>query len=177
MLHFATYPHIPPSVRAEFFGDGKTRISRLFEVIATKLNLPNTAPLGLWMKNGGASSQPASPGNTPLNDGDHVQVNIGHESYVQLDGKEWRGRDKEVDREDGSSVASSAVEEERPLKRRRTETSIHGDETWLVRTGQWRLRVQNARNGKGGVECVLVAVKLDAISGELGRNSQRMFLA
>jgi hypothetical protein len=46
----------------------------------------------------------------------------------------------------------------------------------MIKTGQWRLRVQNAKNGKGGVECVLVAVKLDALSGEFGRNGQRSFL-
>jgi hypothetical protein len=50
-------------------------------------------------------------------------------------------------------------------------------ESWIVKTGQWRLRVRNARNGKGGIECVLVAVKIDAVSGELGRNMQRGFLA
>jgi hypothetical protein len=37
--------------------------------------------------------------------------------------------------------------------------------------------VQNARNGKGGMECVLVAVKIDAVSSEMGRNMQRGFLA
>ena len=46
-----------------------------------------------------------------------------------------------------------------------------------MKVGQWRLRVQNARNGKGGVECVLVGVKIEAVSGELGRNMQRGFLA
>jgi hypothetical protein len=179
MLHFTTHVHTPPSLRAEFFRDSKTRISRLFEVIATKLNLPTTQPLGLLMKNGGASSQPASPGNTPLNEGDHVQVNLGSEAWVRLDGQEWRGRDKDVERDEVSSVASSAVEEDHPRKRRRIgsgATSAIGDETWLVKTGQWRLRVQNARNARGGVECVLVAVKIDAVSGEYGRNSQRMFL-
>ncbi|TVY24138.1 Uncharacterized protein LHYA1_G007817 [Lachnellula hyalina] len=180
MLHITTHAHTPPSLRAEFFGDAKTRISRLFEVIATKLNLPTTQPLGLLMKRGGASSQPASPGNTPLNEGDHVQVSLGSESWVQLDGREWKGRDKDIERDEGSSVSSSIIEEDHPRKRRRMgsgATSAFGDETWLVKTAQWRLRVQNARNGKGGVECVLVAVKINAVSGELGRNAQRMFLA
>lgn len=89
MLHFTTHARLPPSVRAEFVGDGKTRISRLFEVIATKLNMPTTQPLGLLMKKGGASSQPASPGNTPLNEGDHVRVIMEEEAYILLDGKEY----------------------------------------------------------------------------------------
>jgi hypothetical protein len=176
MLHFTTHARLPPSVRAEFCGDGKTRISRLFEVIATKLNMPTTQPLGLLMKKGGASSQPASPGNTPLNEGDHVRVIMDEEAcpYILLDGREWRGNTKD---DEGSSNVSSAIddERERPRKRPRTASGFE-EETWLVRTGQWRLRVQSARNGKGGVECVLVAVKIDAVSGEYGRNARRGFL-
>jgi hypothetical protein len=158
------------SMRCEFFGDSKTRISRLFEVIATKLNLPTSQPLGLLMKKGGASSQPASPGNTPISD-DWVRCVLGDESWVRLDGKESR---KHLDGED-----DEASEPQR--KRRRTdgaggEEKEKEKETWIIKTGQWRLRVQNAKNGKGGVECVLVAVKLDAVSGELGRNAQKGFL-
>ena len=51
-----------------------------------------------------------------------------------------------------------------------------GGEEWVVRTGQWRLRIQGAKNGKSAVECVLVAVKLDATSSEQARNAQRGFL-
>jgi hypothetical protein len=182
------------TMRAEFLGDGNTRISRLFEVIATKLNLPTSQPLGLLMAKGGASSAPASPGNTPISD-DLVRVVLDAESWVSLDGREWDrdigvgiGRDKEEE-ESATSVASSVQGMDDspassatgpPRKRRRGEMATglgSGEETWIVKTGQWRLRVQNAKNGKGGVECVLVAVKLDAVSGELGRNAQRGFLA
>jgi len=67
-----------------------------------------------------------------------------------------------------------------PRKRRRVDMAagagVFGAESWVVKTGQWRLRVQNGKNGKGTFECVLVAVKLDAVSGELGRNARRGFL-
>ena len=186
------------SMRAEFVGDGKTRISRLFEVIATKLNLPTTQPLGLLMAKGGASSQPASPGNTPISE-DQVRVVLDAEAYVLLDGREWNHGGSNGAREDDaiSSTASSvrgadpdspassaSGGQPPPRKRKRLDISsgaaAANEETWIVRTGQWRLRVQNLRNGKGGragVECVLVAVKLNAVSGELGRNAQRAFLA
>lgn len=188
------------SMRAEFMGDGKTRISRLFEVIATKLNLPTTQPLGLLMAKGGASSQPASPGNTPISE-DQVRVVIDADAFVQLDNKEWHCSSSARERGDdgiasasaatttttnttssiqgleydspGSSSASGAP----PRKRKRVDLSGRDEETWIVKTGQWRLRVQNAKNGKGGVECVLVAVKLNAVSSEQGRNAQRAFLA
>jgi hypothetical protein len=175
-------------MRCEFFGDGKTRISRLFEVIATKLNLPTSQPLGLLMKKGGASSQPASPGNTPISE-DWVRCVLGEDSYVRLDGREWRGLAglREEEESSGASSVVGADEANEPgggqpsRKRRRTEISSGNSgeekESWIIKTGQWRLRVQNARNGKGGIECVLVAVRLEAVSGELGRNMQRCFLA
>ena len=171
------------NMRAEFHGDGKTKVSRLFEVIATKLNLPTTMPLGLLMAKGGASSQPASPGNTPISE-DQVRVVLDTETYVLLDNKEWHGSSKEDDASSTTSSTSlghespaSSASGQPPRKRKRGEMSGGSEETWIVRTGQWRLRVQNAKNSKGGVECVMVAVKLDAVSGEQGRNAQRAFLA
>lgn len=164
------------NMRVEFSGDGKARISRLFEVIATKLNLPTTQPLGLLMKSGGASSAPASPGNTPISE-DHVKVVFDCDVWVQLDGKEWK---REKDDIEGSSVAESPASSATgypPIKRRRIEMATGDDESWIIKTGQWRLKVQQAPRVKRGMECVLVAVKLDAISGEVARNARRSFLA
>jgi len=158
--------------RAEFFNEGKKRISKLFEVIATKLNLPTSQPLGLLMKNGGASSAPASPGNTAISE-DLVRVVIDPETYISLDGKEWNGDASRADKTEGNTFDGEDAGSSR--KRRRIEGG-GGDENWVIKTGQWRLRVQNGRNGKG-VECLLVAVKLDAVSGEGGRNKKRAFLA
>ncbi|POR38360.1 Activator 1 subunit 3, partial [Tolypocladium paradoxum] len=68
--------------RAEFFRDTKARVAKLLEVLATKLNLPpTTQPLGLLMAAGGASSQPATPGNTPLSE-DLVRVSLEPESAI-----------------------------------------------------------------------------------------------
>jgi hypothetical protein len=164
------------TMRAEFFGDGKARISRLFEVIATKLNLPTTQPLGLLMAKGGASTAPASPGNTPISE-DQVRIILGEEAYVTLDGREWRSSSEG----DGNSVVGSASESPTsstagpPKKRRKVDSSGVWEESWIVKTGQWRLRVQN-RHGLTGFECVLVAVRLDAVSGEFGRNARKTFL-
>jgi len=54
-----------------------------------------------------------------------------------------------------------------------------GGGEWIIKRGQWRVRVQRTSNsdGKGGMEVVLCAVKLEAFSGELGRNMGRSFLA
>lgn len=184
-------------MRCEFVGDGKTRISRLFEVISTKLNLPTSQPLGLFMKHGGATSQPASPGNTPISD-DWVRCVVGEEAYVRLDGKEYRGHlngglnPERTDGNAGSNAGSDAgIEDtfnEPSRKRRRVDGGVPGsaagfgfsnpasDDTWVIKTGQWRLKIQSSAHLKGGVECLLIAVNLDAVSGEYGRNAVRGFL-
>ncbi|ETN42580.1 uncharacterized protein HMPREF1541_01737 [Cyphellophora europaea CBS 101466] len=50
---------------------------------------------------------------------------------------------------------------------------------WIIRAAQWRLRVQpNPQDSiRGGLEIVFVGVKVDAFSGEKGRNEQRGFLS
>ena len=63
-----------------------------------------------------------------------------------------------------------------PRKRRRVDGG-EGIGIWTVRTGQWRVRVQAASNDKSAVECVLIAVKIDAFTAELARNQERAFLS
>lgn len=50
--------------------------------------------------------------------------------------------------------------------------------TWLIRTAQWRLRVQpNPQDRiRGGLEIVFIGVKVEAFTGERGRNQRRGFL-
>lgn len=63
-------------------------------------------------------------------------------------------------------------------KRQKRRGSIDQAGEWIVKSGQWRLRVQTTQgvDGRGGLEVVLVGVKLDAFGGEYGRNSQKGFL-
>jgi len=163
-------------------------VSRLFEVIATKLNLPTSQPLGLLMKKGGASSQPASPGNTPLSE-DWVRCVIESDAFVRVDGKVWNPRQRLEERNVSGNSSVIGIEDEevgQPSRKRRRVDGIGGGgsgsgegddkEAWIVKTGQWRLRVRNTRNGKGGVECVLVAVRIEAVRSEVGRNMMRGFL-
>lgn len=199
----ATKLHLGPSgPRVEFFRDAKTRIARLFEVIATKLNLPpTTQPLGLLMANGGAGSQPATPGNTPLSE-DMVKVVLDPDASIVLDGRPWTPPpvvpvsppdelsprwaspgvpDIQFSPALGSMAGATAGS---GRKRRRMETESYGyggslsmSDEWMIKTGQWRLRIQQgAKPGKAAVECVLVAVKLDALSSEQARNASRGFL-
>lgn len=160
--------------RLEFFGDTRTRVAKLFEVISTKLSLPpTTQPLGLLMATGGARSVPAAPGNTPLSE-DLVIVKMVPDSAVTLDGENHTYTPSQP-----SDAAESAGAGSR--KRRRTETEPASSEpaegeSWTVRRGQWRLRIQPSSGGKSNVECAMEAVCLEAVSSELGRNKARGFL-
>ncbi|KAK3990749.1 hypothetical protein QBC44DRAFT_324696 [Cladorrhinum sp. PSN332] len=191
--------------RAEFYGEVKIRVAKMFEVIATKLNLPpTTQPLGLLMAKGSANSQPATPGNTPLSE-DLVKVVMDPEASVTLDGKPWSWPDDDTATimswngklESGPpssagggqdsplvsnapplqmSASAAGASHSNPRKRRRTDMTHGGTEDWIIKTGQWRLRIQGVKNGKAAVECCLVAVKLDAMSSEQARNATRPFL-
>ncbi|KAK8087116.1 hypothetical protein PG994_002090 [Apiospora phragmitis] len=195
-------------MRAEFFGQMKMRLAKLLEVIAGKLGLPETQPLGLLMATGGAGSQPPTPGNTPLSE-DLVSVVIDTDAHIMLDGKVYQAHTENEETPAPisattafSTTSSSAAaangggggggvgEQESPIsavgsgfyppsrKRRRIDPSTGhpAAEEWVVRKGQWRLRIQSSRNGKSAAECVLVAVRLDAYSAEYGRNASRGFL-
>ncbi|KAF5658895.1 POZ domain-containing protein [Fusarium heterosporum] len=143
--------------RAEFFRDTKARVAKLLELVSSKLNFPQTNQ---------SHSQLASLGNSLLKE-DLVRVALEPESAIILDGKDYL--------EDFiNAAASESSGGEYPRKRRRVDGDS-GDEEWVIKTGQWRLRIQEAPNGKG-VECILVAAKLDAMSSQLPRNMSRGFL-
>ncbi|KAL2197051.1 hypothetical protein P885DRAFT_60444 [Corynascus similis CBS 632.67] len=159
--------------KAEFFGEMRARVTKLLEVIATKLNLPPTTQLGgLLMASGQNPAVSPSPGNTSLSE-DLVKVVLDSETSVVLDGKPWTPNSEEDDLSWMTGNADTAL---LPRKRRRVDDQGEEVEEWIVRTGQWRLRIQGLKNGKAAVECCLVAVKLDAYSSERARNTQRSFL-
>lgn len=71
---------------------------------------------------------------------------------------------------------------DQPSRKRKRRGSLDDFGEWMIRKGQWRLRVQprmdNAVGDEGSpkMEIILFAVKLDAISGQKGRNTLRGFL-
>ncbi len=71
----------------------------------------------------------------------------------------------------------------RPPRKRKRRGSLDDFGEWMIRRGQWRLRVQPRMDEGAGaleqgtrMEIVMHAVKLDAISGQKGRNTLRNFL-
>ncbi|KAF9762158.1 hypothetical protein IL306_003535 [Fusarium sp. DS 682] len=141
------------NARAEFFRDTKARVAKLFELVSSKLNFSQ-------------SGQSTNLGNALLKE-DLVRVVLEPESAIILDGKDYL--------EDFiNAAASESSANDYPRKRKRADGDS-GDEEWVIKTGQWRLRIQSAPNGRG-VECILVAAKLDAMSSQLSRNMSRGFL-
>ena len=90
--------------RATFHRQTLSRITSLFSVVANKMNLPVTQPLGLMMmmmeRNGAAAagagaggsaatpSVPSDPSTTGVSE-DKVKVRIGLDAHVIVDGKTW----------------------------------------------------------------------------------------
>ena len=202
--------------RAELYGPTKKRVASLFQVVANKMNLPTDAPLGLMMSSGGAASQAASPGNTPLSSNDLVKVSIESDAHITLDGLEYvmalrNGEDSletyaGTDLSDrpspgaleafphgtGSWVSPAHAGHLLPVptvrspslgpppRKRRRRGSMDEFGEWIIRRGQWRLRVQPRPEQQDGerqrMEIVMHAVKLDAVSGQRGRNALQGFL-
>ncbi|OBT62250.1 hypothetical protein VE03_08061 [Pseudogymnoascus sp. 23342-1-I1] len=162
------------AMRAEFSGDAKKKINRLVEVLASKINVPNARPMGLLMGSG-TGSQPESPASGTLGEGS-VKVVLEGSSSVVLDGRAWKeggGEEDGLEMEEDGGLGSVGAP---PRKRRRVEEG-EGMGVWTVRTGQWRVRVQAATSDRSAVECVLIAVKIDAFTAEVARNQERVFLS
>ena len=177
-------------MQADFHGESKARISSLFQVVANKMNLPTKAPLGLMMATGGVKAQPVSPGNTPLS-GDRVKIRIEYDTHVVLDGEEYPMHSRNAESDEGQDFSFFGGEQiatpgqlsrppstKPPPRKRRRYGSLDDFGEWVVRRGQWRMRVQHCPGGGvNDMEIVLHAVKLDAVSGQKGRNANRGFLA
>ncbi len=168
--------------RATFFKQALSRITSLFSVIANKMNLPVTQPLGLMLmeRGGGVASLPVSPGNTGVSE-EKVKVRIGADADVILDGEKWLvGEDDEEDEESEMDIDPSETSRSRGTKRRRAGDRDDEGEEWVVKKAQWRLRVQpvggGPQAGRSGMEVILGAVKIEAYSNERARNVRRGFL-
>ncbi|CAK7564500.1 MAG: hypothetical protein SEPTF4163_002394 [Sporothrix epigloea] len=173
-----------PGIRAEFFRDTKIRMARLREVVATKLNLPlETQPSGLLTSVFGSSGH--------LLNEDAMSVMLVPETAITLDGQPHLLPDEAKDEAhywDMLLSRGTTDDNQNPTHKRRRvdDTSSSGNSeatsdsstgtTWVIKTGQWRLRIQSVKSGTNAMECVLVGVKLDAISSELARNQQRGFI-
>lgn len=118
--------------------------------------------------------------NGQVDDG-HIGFRIPSEADVTLDGRT-------IDNIDQVLPVSSAGGKTGPeSKKRKLDNGDDGatgglvgqgigrNGEWMVRTGQWRLRYQ-IDDARTILRVELVAVKIDAVTGERAKNAQRRFL-
>jgi hypothetical protein len=181
----------PSTRRATFTGDVRARIASLFSVVASKMGLPATLPLGLMMvqSGGGVAVQPVSPANSGIS-GDQVRVRIGKEASVELNGKEleWESEEEERDDDDESGDDDDKDEDSddddedgrdpNEWPKIKSSSGVSPDihrKYWIVTRALWRLRVERSRD-TGRTEVVMCVVKLEARTTERSRNKKREFL-
>lgn len=135
--------------QATFHGPTKARISALLHVITSKVDVPMST---------------TSPDAK-------VRYEINANTDLLLDGHIGdAAMEHTMQRADIAALPES--------KKRKLDEGVRPTLVeWKVWTGQWRVRLQR-EPGKvgGGGEIVLVAVKLDAFTGERARNARRKFL-
>lgn len=176
----------PKAGRIEFSGLTKQRMAALLGVISSKLGLPVSQewPMGLKMVeslekangslrqgiNAGAATR--NPGNTPISD-ERVKVSLGEDTFLMVDGVEVNVKEFAMVGEGDESGGDGM--EERNKKRKRSDDGKKEAE-WVVKKGQWRLKIQPVEGKKNGVGVVLMGVNVDAFASERARNKRRVFL-
>jgi hypothetical protein len=207
-------PVNPPSVaadtssptlelRATFHATTLARITSLFSVIASKMGLPATQPLGLMMlqSGGGVAAQPVSPANSGVSER-RVRVRISSDCHLEMDNSPV---ELAIDRASGR-VGFKLASTTRDAKRARiSEGNEHdsdlfssqadwiwggprvesdtigryGEENekeWVVKRAHWRLRVEPVDGEGGKMQVILCGVRIEGFSAEKSRNSSRGFL-
>lgn len=172
------------TMRATFSDQTKARIASLFQVIANKMNLPATQPLGLMMveRGGGLAAMPVSPSNSGVS-GDRVRVAINRDAWCEVNGGviEWELDDEMEDDAEMNHDDADQFLNLPPVQRWRPSGAVEDKELdlqgeWVVNKAHWRLRVQPSEDDARIVEVVMQVVKLQAWAGERSRNGAREFL-
>ncbi|CAO2652512.1 Nn.00g007950.m01.CDS01 [Neocucurbitaria sp. VM-36] len=184
-------------LRATFHNSTLARITSFFSVIASKMGLPATQPLGLMylQSGGGVAAQPVSPANSGVSER-RVRVRIDTDTALEIDGSPV---EVSVDSESGR-VGIRRVrhhDSQEPSQWRTTSEWLWGgsrvdrdksldlradDEEpemeWTIKRAHWRIRVEPVESDGDGrkMQVVLCGVKIEAFTVERTRNLKRGFL-
>ncbi|KAL6706006.1 hypothetical protein ACN47E_006108 [Coniothyrium glycines] len=187
----STPPQTPSqhlSLRATFHNATLARITSLFSVIASKMGLPATQPLGLMylQSGGGVAAQPVSPANSGVSER-CVRVRVDTDTALEMNGRpaelcvdkrsgrvgvRYTGRDEWA----WGGANMDAVEADADDEDGDRDEEID----WVIKRAHWRLRVEPVDTDRGDptkVQVVLCGVKIEAFSTERSRNADRPFLA
>ncbi|KAJ4336627.1 hypothetical protein N0V95_008564 [Ascochyta clinopodiicola] len=166
----------PPTfhAHASFHGATQRRITSLFSVIASKMGLPSTQPLGLMhtTTGTGVAGQPITPATSGIS-ASSVRVRIDEDCALVVDGED----------------VECACDASGNVGFKRGETWIWGRDAgknseaveWIIRRAQWRVRVEpsdtcSQDGSEPALNVVLCGVKIDAVTQQRARNTARGFL-
>jgi len=164
-------------LRATFHDSTLARMTSLFSVIASKMGLPATQPLGLMFLQSGAgvAAQPVSPANSGVSER-RVRVRLDRDTALEVDGSP---AELSVDEYHHDGIRS-INHNDKWFWADDGGPSFHGDkdEQWTVRRAHWRIRVEPVKGDTEGkrMQVILCAVKLEAFTKQRPRNSSRKFL-
>lgn len=155
------------TMSATFREDTKKRVAAVAKLIFGKISSASTAATRRLVP--ALLGQPFTPAADIA-----MRVIVDEDADVLLDGRAWGcppSENTHLEFENPMLQGPLA----RPLKRRRMSLESAGTaDIWTVKKGLWKLQILEFPDNK--VELMLKAVKLDAISGETGRNLTRGFL-
>lgn len=113
--------------------------------------------------------------------GQEVVVENGSSTYMSASTGRGSTSNRPASDQGGLFQPSRSSSTKPPARKRKRQGSLEEFGEWVIRKGQWRLRVQprpeQPNQIENRMEIVLYAVKLDAISGQKGRNALRDFLS
>ncbi|KAI4632665.1 hypothetical protein J4E80_000022 [Alternaria sp. BMP 0032] len=164
-------------LRATFHDSTLARMTSLFSVIASRMGLPATQPLGLMFLQSGAgvAAQPVSPANSGVSER-RVRVRLDRDTALEVDGLP---AELSVDEYHHDGIRS-INHNDKWFWADDGGPSFHDDknEQWTVRRAHWRIRVEPVKGDAEGkkMQVILCAVKLEAFTNERPRNSSRKFL-
>ncbi|KAK6505973.1 hypothetical protein TWF506_010900 [Arthrobotrys conoides] len=154
------------TMSATFREDTKKRVAAIAKLIFGKISSASTAATRRAIP--ALLGQPYTPAADLA-----MRVIVDEDTDVLLDGRAWGCPLPENTHLEFENPMQGPLA--RPLKRRRMSLETVGTaDIWTVKKGLWKLQILEFPDNK--VELMLKAVKLDAISGETGRNLTRSFL-
>lgn len=174
-------------LRATFHNATLARVTSLFSVIASKMGLPATQPLGLMylQSGGGVAAQPVSPANSGVSER-RVRVRLDADCALEIDGSP---AELDVDSDTGcvgirrSGLGntwlwggSKSYNESSLLRAEEHDAAVE----WTLKRAHWRIRVEPIAPGGDSdvrrMQVTLCGVRLEAFTVERNRNASRGFL-
>ncbi|KAL5118004.1 hypothetical protein ACEQ8H_004150 [Pleosporales sp. CAS-2024a] len=162
------------NLRATFHDSTLARITSLFSVIASKMGLPATQPLGLmYLQTGsGVAAQSVSPENSGVSER-RVRVRLDVDCAFEVDGESAEVAVNET----SGCIGIRCHRSGRWAWGGGSANDTISEMEWIVKRAQWRLRVEPMEyEGERRMQVVMCGVRLEAFSTERSRNFERAFL-